>query len=83
MMIKNSMIIQNNDGSKQRNICPACIIDYMAEGQASINATVPIFYTRKHAYDEGWRKTTHHWFSKNGNAVWVCPDCCHTYNILG
>ena len=71
----NSMIIQNDNGTKTAHLCPTCKIEYLGGGQALCGETFPIFYSAKHAHDEGWRKTTHRWFSKNGKPVWVCPDC--------
>ena len=73
--MKNSMVMQNDDGSKHHHLCPACRIDYLGDGQAPNNETIPIFYSAKHACDKGWRRTTHHSFSENGQPVWVCPDC--------
>ena len=74
MFMKNNMIIEN-DGVKDFHSCPACKISFVAGNQASNDDLTPIFYSSKHAFDEGWRKTTHHRFSENGRPVWVCPEC--------
>ncbi len=69
------MIILMDNGTKHHHICPACKLDYLSDGQAVNNETIPIFYSDRHAYDEGWRCSTDRRFSKNGEPVWVCPDC--------
>jgi hypothetical protein len=72
--MKNNMVIQYDNGTKTQYVCPACKIDYLG-GNIQRDKVIPTFYSAKHAYDEGWRKTTHHRFSQNGQPVWVCPDC--------
>ena len=74
--MKNSMIVINRDGSKQHHICPACRIDYSANGSERRDENIPTYYSEKHAEDEGWRKTNHIMYCDLQHAfVWVCPDC--------
>jgi len=72
--MKNSMRILYNNREISFHTCPACKINYL-NGVVKCDKVIPTFYSEKHAYDEGWRKTSHYLFSKNGHPVWVCPDC--------
>ena len=65
------MNVQQN-GHVTTFMCPCkdCSIDP--------ESTVPMFYSLKHAEDEGWRFTKDIYYCdpKNKDGVWICPECC-------
>lgn len=66
----NSMIILGPGGRSRFNTCPCCppIV-------RNVDKSIPKFYSPEHAYDEGWRWTTHWKYSPGGRGDWICPDC--------
>ena len=74
--MKNSMVIKIGTRRNEFHICPVCPMEYMGDGQAPCDETIPTYYSERQATDEGWRKTKHIRFCEPGKSfVWVCPDC--------
>jgi len=75
-MSKFAMIVGSS--FKTFHICPSTVHRFPAS-ISNKDEPIPNYYSYKQAYDAGWRLTTDRLFSKDGNEVWVCPDCAKKY----
>jgi len=67
-----SMVIQTVRGS-YHNLCPCCSQSF-SSGKS--NEMIPIFYSERHAKDEGWIVTKDKMFCPpDKEYAWICPDC--------
>ena len=70
------MVIRNRNGTKTLHMCP-CWNLQVPDSIAVKDETIPIFYSEKHAYDEGWKLTSDIKFCPSGvREQWVMPRLC-------
>jgi len=76
--MRQSMIIENDNGKREHFICPARDCEISLD---DINKPIPRFFSHKHARNNGWACTGNIKFCQPGyDFVYVCSKCYKSLN---
>lgn len=76
-----AMIITDDQGVSSFYRCACdCMVKKWVPGTEACNEKIPTYYSKRQAYDIGWKYTDHRMFCPpEESGVWVCPECAKDF----